>query len=124
MTSSEIVNALRAMADRIEKGGKQAPPTVAARAPKPTGQGITGKVAYWDVKIRDNGKPMASLKLADGQRFPCFDEKVISAIDPLVKGQNVTVFVKPWMKNDGETEFLITGVNKGHSGIEEDEIPL
>ncbi len=122
MTSSEIVNALRAMADRIEKGGKQAPPT--NFAPKPTGQGITGKVAFWDVKIRDNGKPMASLKLADGQRFPCFDEKVISAIDPLVKGQNVTVFVKPWEKKDGETVMLITGVNKGHAGIEEEEIPF
>jgi hypothetical protein len=87
MTGSEVAAALRALADKIAAPAPQQRPQAPA-APAPTGSGVNGVVAFWDVKVRDNGKPMASLKLATGERFPCFDEKVIAAVDPLVKGQS------------------------------------
>lgn len=125
--ASEIAAALRAMADRIEQGGKQsAPPAPAARAAPAGGNGtVVGVVAFWDVKQRDNGKTMASLKLKDNQRFVCFDGDVIARIDPLMRGDNVIVSLKPWTKKDGTVEQLITNVSKGGSqGISDDEIPF
>lgn len=127
MKQSEIVQALRALAAKIEQAGQQhAPSPEAPRAPVASAaNGVAGKVAFWDVKVRDNGKPMASLKLATGERFVCFDEKVIAAADPLIKGDNVVVALKPWTKKDGETTMLISGITKGGKGaIEADDIPF
>jgi hypothetical protein len=123
MLRSEVAAALRALADKIAAPAPQQRPQAPA-SPAPTGSGVNGVVAFWDVKVRDNGKPMASLKLATGERFPCFDEKVIAAVDPLVKGQEVTVYTKPWVKKDGSTEFLLVGVDRKHNGIQENEIPF
>lgn len=120
---SEIAQALRALADKIEMGGRQAAPSAPAAA-APTSDGVAGIVAFWDVKQRDNGKVMASLKLQSGQRFVCFDEKVIQRIDPLQRGDKIVVSLKPWTKKDGTTEFLIAGVTKGSGGIDADEIPF
>ena len=125
--ASEIAAALRALADKIEMGGKQSAPAVPAHAPAPapkSGDGVAGVVAFWDVKQRDNGKTMASLKLQTGERFVCFDDKVIQRIDPLHRGDKVVVSLKPWTKKDGTTEFLIAGVTKGSGGIDADEIPF
>lgn len=121
---SEIAQALRALADKIEMGGKQSPLPAQPAAEKPTSDGVAGIVAFWDVKQRDNGKVMASLKLASGQRFVCFDEKVIQRIDPLNRGDKIVVSLKPWTKKDGTTEFLIAGVTRGSGGIDADEIPF
>jgi len=121
--ASEIAQALRGLADRIEQGGKQvAPPAAASAGPR----GIRGVVKFWDVKTRDNGKPMARLTLRSGEKFTCFDEKVINAADPLMAGDEITIVVKPWTKKDGTTEMLLAGVTKGHArqGIEEDVIPF
>jgi hypothetical protein len=128
MTQQEIVAALRALADRMEQGGKQAAPTLAqarykAAPPEPAGaETVSGVVAFWDVKVRDNGKPWASLKLKDGKRWACFDQKVIEAADPLMAGQKVTVSLKPWTKKDGSTDVLIAAIRKDQ-GISDDEIP-
>ena len=130
MKATEIAQALRAMADKIEQGGKQVAPSAApaARAePQSAGPGgIKGVVKYWDVKTRDNGKPMARLTLRSGEKFTCFDEKVIHGADPLMAGDDVTIVVKPWTKKDGSTEMLLGGVTKGHKpqGISDDEIPF
>lgn len=136
MTQGEIVAALRALADKMEQGGKQvAPPASVAAArhnaalPAPAGaRTVQGKVAFWDVKVRDNGKPMAFVKLSDGQRFVCFDQKIIEAVDPLVRGDEVTVSLKDWTKKDGTTDVLICGiVRRGPAcaqGIADDEIPF
>jgi hypothetical protein len=131
MTQQEIAAALRSLADRIEQGGKQVAPSAAQAprkaAPAPAGaRTVQGKVAFWDVKVRDNGKPMASIKLADGQRFVCFDEKIISASDPLMRGDEVAVSLKQWTKKDGSTDWLVCGIAKGSApqGITEDEIPF
>jgi hypothetical protein len=131
MNQQEIAAALRSLADRIEQGGKHVAPS-AAQAPRkaasaPAGaRTVQGKVAFWDVKVRDNGKPMASVKLADGQRFVCFDDKVISASDPLMRGDEVTVSLKQWTKKDGSTDWLVCGIAKGQAsqGITDDEIPF
>jgi hypothetical protein len=126
--ANEIAAALRAMADKIEQGGKAQAPTVSASVSataRPLGSSVSGVVAFWDVKQRDNGKAMASLKLKDGQRFVCFDGDVIARIDPLMRGDNVVVSLKPWTKKDGTVESLITNVAKGGSqGISDDEIPF
>ena len=127
--ATEIAQALRAMADKIEQGGKQVAPSAApaARAAPAGGNGtVVGVVAFWDVKQRDNGKTMAGLKLKDGQRFVCFDGDVIARIDPLMRGDNVVVSLKPWTKKDGTVEQLITNVAKGGvtQGISDDEIPF
>ena len=132
MKASEIAAALRAMADKIEQGGKAQAPTVSvaearykASPPAASGSSVSGVVAFWDVKQRDNGKHMASLKFQDGQKFVCFDEKVIHGIDPLRRGDNVVVSLKPWTKKDGTVEQLIAGVAKGLSqGISDEEIPF
>ncbi len=128
MKANEIAAALRAMADKIEQGGKAQAPTVSASVSataRPLGSSVSGVVAFWDVKQRDNGKAMASLKLKDGQRFVCFDGDVIARIDPLMRGDNVVVSLKPWTKKDGTVESLITNVAKGGSqGISDDEIPF
>lgn len=120
---SEVAQALRALADKIEQGGKQVAPAAAQSA----GPGaIKGVVKYWDVKVRDNGKPMAKLTLRSGEKFTCFDEKVIHGADPLMAGDEITIVVKPWIKKDGSTEMLLGGVTKGHKpqGISDDEIPF
>jgi hypothetical protein len=131
--ASEIAAALRAIADKIEQGGKAQAPTVSvaearykALPPAAGGSSVSGVVAFWDVKQRDNGKAMASLKLKDGQRFVCFDGDVIARIDPLMRGDNVVVSLKPWTKKDGTVESLITNVAKGGvtQGISDDEIPF
>jgi hypothetical protein len=133
--ASEIAAALRAMADKIEQGGRQVAPTVSvaearykASPPAPAGGNgtVVGVVAFWDVKTRDNGKTMASLKLKDDRRFVCFDGDVIARIDPLMRGDNVVVSIKPWTKKDGSIEQLITNVAKGGAtqGISDDEIPF
>lgn len=125
MKASEVAQALRALADKIEQGGKQSPPPAApaARA-QVAGIGVPGVVAFWDVKTRDNGKTMASLKLQSGERFVCFDGDVIARIDPLMRGDKVVLSLKPWTKKDGTTEMLLTGVTKGSQGISDDEIPF
>lgn len=123
--ASEVAQALRALADKIEQGGKQsAPPAAPAARAQPAGNGVAGVVAFWDVKTRDNGKTMASLKLQSGERFVCFDGDVIARIDPLMRGDKVVVSLKPWTKKDGTTEMLLTGVTKGSQGISDDEIPF
>ena len=121
--ASEVAQALRALADKIEQGGKQVAPSAAPAGGNGTG---VGGVAFWDVKQRDNGKTMAGLKLNDGQRFVCFDGDVIARIDPLMRGDNVVVSLKPWTKKDGTVEQLITNVAKGGvtRGISDDEIPF
>lgn len=125
MKPSEIAAALRAMADKIESGGKhQAPPVQQAAPAARQGNGVAGVVAFWDVKQRDNGKTMASLKLQSGERFVCFDGDVISRIDPLMRGDKVVLSLKPWTKKDGTTEMLLVGVTKGSQGITDDEIPF
>lgn len=125
MKASEVAQALRALADKIEQGGKQNPPPAApAVRAQPAGNGVVGVVAFWDVKQRDNGKTMASLKLQSGERFVCFDGDVIARIDPLMRGDKVVLSLKPWTKNDGTTEMLLTGVTKGNQGISDDEIPF
>lgn len=124
MTGSEVAAALRALADKISAPQHRPQAPAAPAAPAPTGSSVQGVVAFWDVKVRENGKPMASLKLATGERFPCFDEKVIATVDPLVKGQAVTVYTKPWVKKDGSTEFLLVGVDRKQGGISVDEIPF
>lgn len=123
---SEIAQMLRSMADKIEQGGRQsAPPAAAPQKAAVQGNAVAGVVAFWDVKQRDNGKTMASLKLKSGDRFVCFDGDVIARIDPLLRGDNVVVSLKPWTKKDGTTEMLITNVAKGGSqGITDDEIPF
>ena len=126
---SEIAAALRQLADKIERGGQQSAPPAqqASQEPSTPGDGFAGTVAFWDVKVRDNGKPMASLKLSTGERFVCFDEKVISACDPLIRGDKVVVSLRPWTKKDGETVMLISGVTKGgakRGAITADEIPF
>ena len=113
------------MADKIEQGGKQAAPPPPTAPAQRQGNGVAGVVAFWDVKQRDNGKTMASLKLKSGERFVCFDGDVIARIDPLMRGDNVVISLKPWTKKDGTTEMLITNVAKGGSqGITDDEIPF
>jgi hypothetical protein len=135
MTQQEIVAALRALADKMEQGGKQVAPSVSvaqarfkAAPPPPAGaQSVSGKVGFWDVKIRENGKPMASVKLTDGRRFVCFDQKIIEAADPLMRGDEVTISLKEWTKKDGTTDVLICGIQKGAApkqGISDDEIPF
>ena len=135
MTQQEIVAALRALADKMEQGGKQVAPSVSvaqarfkAAPPLPAGaQSVSGKVGFWDVKIRENGKPMASVKLTDGRRFVCFDQKIIEAADPLMRGDDVTISLKEWTKKDGTTDVLICGIQKGAApkqGISDDEIPF
>jgi hypothetical protein len=134
MTQQEIVAALRALADKMEQGGKQVAPSVSVAqarfkaAPPPAGaQSVSGKVGFWDVKIRENGKPMASVKLTDGRRFVCFDQKIIEAADPLMRGDDVTISLKEWTKKDGTTDVLICGIQKGAApkqGISDDEIPF
>lgn len=121
--ASEVAQALRALADKIEQGGKQVAPSAAPAGGNGT---VVGVVAFWDVKQRDNGKTMAGLKLNDGQRFVCFDGDVIARIDPLMRGDNVVVSLKPWTKKDGTVEQLITNVAKGGvtRGISDDEIPF
>jgi hypothetical protein len=48
---------------------------------------------------------------------------VIARIDPLMRGDNVVISLKPWTKKDGTVESLITNVAKGGSqGISDDEI--
>lgn len=121
--ASEIAQALRGLADKIEQGGKQSAPPAAA----PAGPGgIKGVVKYWDVKTRDNGKPMARLTLRSGDKFTCFDEKVIQAADPLMAGDEIAIVVKPWTKKDGSTEMLLAGVTRSQArhGISDDEIPF
>lgn len=122
--ASEVAQALRALADKIEQGGKQVAPSAAPQSAGPGG--IKGVVKYWDVKMRDNGKPMAKLTLRSGEKFTCFDEKVIHGADPLMAGDDVTIVVKPWTKKDGSTEMLLAGVTKCHKpqGISDDEIPF
>lgn len=125
MKPSEIAAALRAMADKIEMGGKQVAPAVPSAPAARQGNGVAGVVAFWDVKQRDNGKTMASLKLKSGERFVCFDGDLIARIDPLMRGDNVVVSLKPWTKKDGTVEQLIANVAKGGSqGIADDEIPF
>lgn len=122
--ASEVAQALRALADKIEMGGKQAAPAAPVARAQPAGNGVAGVVAFWDVKQRDNGKTMASLKLQSGERFVCFDGDVIARIDPLMRGDKVVLSLKPWTKKDGTTEMLLTGVTKGSQGISDDEIPF
>ena len=125
MKPSEIAQMLRSMADKIEQGGKQsAPPAAAPQKAAVQGNSVAGVVAFWDVKQRDNGKTMASLKLQSGERFVCFDGDVISRIDPLMRGDKVVLSLKPWVKKDGTTEMLLVGVTKGSQGITDDDIPF
>lgn len=135
MTASEIVKKLRALALEIDNAN----PFSGAPAPKETRPAsapvaVAGErtleceVGYWKVADTKSGKPMGSLSPAgDGERvyWKVFDEKLLNAVDPLMKGERLRVTLKPW--NDTFTVTSITRLDRqvgASKGIDADEIPF
>lgn len=133
MTSTEIVKRLRALALEIDNAnpfsGAPAPKETRPAAPAavPGERTVEVEVGYWKVAETKTGKPMGSLSPAgDGERvyWKVFDEKILNAVDPLLKGERVRVTLKPW--NDTHTVTAITRLDRqvAAKGIDADEIPF
>jgi hypothetical protein len=106
MTQQEIVAALRALADRMEQGGKQAAPTLAQELPKchtsgdlPSGWN-RALCTFWAVEEKENDRGAYTQariglrwKAANGEVQSCFlstfDKALIMRIDPVTKGAPV-----------------------------------
>ena len=130
MKPSEIVAALNALIRQIEGAQAQRAPASAGAARNSTvgDEFVDGAVAFWDVKETKTGKPYASLKLQDGQRWFCFDEAVLKRVDPLNRGEKVIVQLRERVNKEGDKQMLIVGLARAaapaKSGITDDEIPF
>lgn len=132
MNLNDIAARLRAFADEIEGGSKaerkaiESVPSVIPRKPEAKGDTLEVVVGYWKVATTSSGKPMAKLGYTDdaGERvyLPCFEESVMMRVDPLIKGDAVTLTVKPW--KDTRCIVNIVKASRPSSGISESEIPF
>lgn len=134
METTEIVKRLRALALEIERGSAPAaaptkPAEPAAAVQPQAAPDMVVTVGYWKVSETKTGKPMGKLGYTDGEGervyLPCFDEKVLLAVDPLAKGETVALRTKPWQ--DTKAIVSIARVPKSAcapTGICEDEIPF
>lgn len=131
MKATEIVKRLRALALEIENASAPAAP--AAEPQKPAepevAPDLVVTVGFWNVQETKTGKTMGKLGYTDeaGERIylPCFEEKVLLAVDPLQKGETVALRTKPW--KDTKAIVSIARVPKSAcapAGICEDEIPF
>jgi hypothetical protein len=129
VTPNEIAKRLRALADEITMGQAARPAQVpSAESTESARPGAV--VAFWDVKQSAKGTTYASLKTKADERFLCFEEALISRVDPLMRGDIVDIQLKKRKKSDGTIDFLIVGLSKagGKAGpsrpVDEDEIPF
>lgn len=90
-------------------------------------------VLYWDVGEK-GGKRWARLTSTQHEKWPVFDEKLIEAMDPLFRGDQVKVFLGAFKQKDGATAWKVTGCeivaraepkHRDHrDGIDATEIPF
>lgn len=90
-------------------------------------------VLYWDVGEK-GGKRWARLTSTQHEKWPVFDEKLIEAMDPLFRGDQVKVFLGAFKQRDGTTAWKVTGCeivaraepkHRDHrDGIDATEIPF
>lgn len=134
MNSAALVARLRALADEIEKGGKHAPaPAPAAEPPSQFGaRTVECEVGYWNVGQTKKGTMMGSLspRSDDGEAvyWKCFDEKVLTKVDPLSKGEKVRVTLVPWQDTHKIVDIVrlsaAAAPERRSTGITVDEIPF
>lgn len=143
----EELSQIRATLDRLEARlgrpatdpGRRNPVTSEGRSEAPAAsdeerqsfRSVT--VLYWDVGEK-SGKRWARLTSTQHEKWPVFDEKLIDAMDPLFRGDQVKVFLGAFKQKDGTTAWKVTGCEivaraepkyRDHrDGIDATEIPF
>lgn len=143
----EELSQIRATLDRLEARlgrpatdpGRRNPVTSEGRSEAPAAsdeerqsfRSVT--VLYWDVGEK-GGKRWARLTSTQHEKWPVFDEKLINAMDPLFRGDQVKVFLGAFKQKDGATAWKVTGCeivaraepkHRDHrDGIDATEIPF
>lgn len=143
----EELSQIRASLDRLEARlgrpatdpGRRNPVTSEGRSEAPAAsdeerqsfRSVT--VLYWDVGEK-GGKRWARLTSTQHEKWPVFDEKLIEAMDPLFRGDQVKVYLGAFKGRDGATAWKVTGCeivaraepkHRDHrDGIDATEIPF
>jgi hypothetical protein len=128
--ASEIIGQLKALIAKIESAWSSpaAPASGGQQRNSPGDEFLEVTVSFWDVKQTKTGKPYASLKASNNERWFCFDEPTIMAVDPLNRGDKVTLQLRERVNKEGERQKLIVGIKSANAarpgGIQDDEIPF